>query len=211
MDLFQILKKRSSYIVPEEGYVADLQGWMPDTFPAIFRSALGSMGKTVEIVEVGSWKGTSAIEMASICAGSDVSAKIICVDTWLGSPEHFTDIGNYQDLHTTFVKNVKSKDLGDVIVPLAMPSLQAVEVLKKYRVRPDIVYIDAAHEYLPVRLDIEAYWEILKPGGIMIGDDYSASCWPGVVRAVNEFSITRNLQMHSCAIEPTWVIKKTDL
>jgi predicted O-methyltransferase YrrM len=211
MDLFEILKQRCEHVVPEEGYVSDLQGWMPESFVPQFIRSIKYRGKTLDIVEVGTWKGTSAIEMANTCRELGIRARIICVDTWLGSPEHFTELGNYGDLYSTFVKNVKSKGFGDVIVPLALPSLQAIEVIKRYQVSPDIVYIDAAHEYLPVKMDMEAYWDILKQDGVLLGDDYySQDVWPGVFRAVNEFVSERNLQKNSSLIIPTWSIKKTD-
>jgi predicted O-methyltransferase YrrM len=208
MDLFETLKQRSSHVVPEEGYVPDMQGYMQECFGPQFIRSISERGKTLDIVEVGTWKGTSAIEMATICKEFGIQARIICVDTWLGSPEHFTDIGNYGDLYNTFVKNVKSKGFGEVIVPLALPSLQAIEVLKKYQVQSDVIYIDAAHEYLPVKMDMEAYWEILKPGGILLGDDYEKN-WPGVVQAVNEFVTDRNLQKNYSRIHVTWSIKKS--
>lgn len=212
MDLFDTLKQRCEHVVPEEGYAPDLQGWMPDSFvPQFLRSIKGRGNKTIDIVEVGTWKGTSAIEMATMCKDFGIRARIICIDTWLGSPEHFNEIGNYGDLYSIFIKNVKFKGFGDVIVPLALPSLQAIEVLKAYKVQPDIVYIDAAHEYLPVKMDIEAYWDILKQDGAMIGDDYYQDPWPGVVKAVNEFVSERNLHKNASLIVPTWAIKKTDL
>jgi predicted O-methyltransferase YrrM len=206
MDLFETLKQRSSHVVPEEGYVPDLQGWMPTQFPTVFSTTLNERER-VDIVEVGTWKGTSAIEMATVCSRMGIPAKIICVDTWLGSPEHFSDNGRYDDLYNTFVKNVKSKGFGEVIVPLALPSLQAIEVLKKYQVRPDVIYIDAAHEYLPVKMDMDAYWEILKPGGFLLGDDYHHT-WPGVFQAVSEFVAELNDYSLFDHVGSTWGIKK---
>jgi hypothetical protein len=50
----------------------------------------------------------------------------------------------------------------------------------------DLIYIDASHEYGPVKDDIAAFWPLLNDNGIMLGDDYSPS-WKGVVQAVNEF------------------------
>jgi predicted O-methyltransferase YrrM len=49
----------------------------------------------------------------------------------------------------------------------------------------DIVYIDASHEYHPVKNDILSWLPKVKKGGIICGDDYTAG-WPGVVQAVNE-------------------------
>jgi hypothetical protein len=56
------------------------------------------------------------------------------------------------------------------------------------------IYIDAAHEYLPVYLDLVHYWDYLKDGGRYLGDDYTEN-WPGVKQAVNQFAQERNLQL----------------
>ena len=37
----------------------------------------------------------------------------------------------------------------------------------------DVVHLDAAHEYENVLADIRKYWKLLRPGGILLGDDYS--------------------------------------
>ena len=36
-------------------------------------------------------------------------------------------------------------------------------------------------------MDIKTYWSLLKPGGRMLGDDFTEN-WPGVKQAVNQFS-----------------------
>jgi Methyltransferase domain len=34
----------------------------------------------------------------------------------------------------------------------------------------DAIYIDASHDYDHVLADLNAYWDVLKPGGISFGD-----------------------------------------
>ena len=85
-----------------------------------------------------------------------------------------------------FTKNIKYFKHDDVVAPLPLSSLQATDVLKYYNISADLIYIDAAHEYEPVKHDIANYWTILKTGGVMVGDDYMSN-WPGVMKAVNEF------------------------
>lgn len=53
-------------------------------------------------------------------------------------------------------------------------------------------YIDAAHDFLSVRNDMEAWWYVLAPDGILAGHDYHQVTHPGVVKAVNEFAEVRN-------------------
>ena len=68
---------------------------------------------------------------------------------------------------------------------------------------------DAAQEYGAVKQDIETYYELLKPGGFMIGDDYSPAGWPGVVRAVNEFSKKNSLSLKLSGV--VWMLQKPAL
>jgi len=65
----------------------------------------------------------------------------------------------------------------------------------------DFVYIDAAHEYEPVRDDIEAWHGRVRPGGLLCGHDYydgfRAGAMYGVARAVDEFCEQRGLKVHT--------------
>lgn len=49
----------------------------------------------------------------------------------------------------------------------------------------DFVFIDANHHYLEVKFDITVWSPKVRPGGFIMGHDYS-SAWPGVVDAVDE-------------------------
>lgn len=57
----------------------------------------------------------------------------------------------------------------------------------------DWVYIDGDHQYSAVRCDLEIAHRVVKPYGIIAGDDYHANGWWGddVMRAVNEKIQTR--------------------
>ena len=72
-------------------------------------------------------------------------------------------------------------------------------------IRADLIHLDAAHEYEPVLRDALGFWELLKPGGFLVGDDYHPS-WPGVVRGATEFakSVGVELALH----QPKWVARK---
>lgn len=70
----------------------------------------------------------------------------------------------------------------------------------------DVIYIDASHEYKNVRQDLEAWWPLLRPGGVMFGDDYIVGC-PGVIRAACEWAehVKGNLML---AAGGKWVLQK---
>ena len=54
----------------------------------------------------------------------------------------------------------------------------------------DFIYIDGSHEYQDVLSDLEGAWKIVKPGGIIAGDDYGENIlvWGDTIkRAVDDF------------------------
>ena len=82
-------------INPYESFVAhladaDLQGWNSDhpVLPHLIRQL-----RLPRIIEVGTWKGRSAIKMALASKVIGLHTEIICVDTFLGSAEHWLASG----------------------------------------------------------------------------------------------------------------------
>jgi len=152
------------------------------------------------IIEVGSWVGGSAIYMAKILQRMAIPGRIICVDTWLGSPEHWLQdvfrgaLGlefGYPTLYHHFLGNVISNGVKDYITPLPNTSENAAHILASLGVKADMIFIDAAHEYEPVKRDLNLYWDLLTDDGVLIGDDYEA--WPEVTLAADDFARERGL------------------
>ena len=56
----------------------------------------------------------------------------------------------------------------------------------------DAVFIDGDHSYDAVSKDLPFWWNKLRTGGWLLGDDY-ASCHPGTTEAVNEFALNNDL------------------
>jgi acetyltransferase-like isoleucine patch superfamily enzyme len=173
-------------------YPKDLQGWGSEA--PVFRSVITEL-KPRLIVEVGTWKGGSAVHMATICRELNLPAEIVCIDTWLGNWQHWSrseGVGSRADLrihngmprlYWQFMSNVVEAGLQDIITPLPLTGVAGAKLFSHMKLRPDIVYIDGDHEYESVRFDLALWLDVLAPGGVLIGDDYS---WPGVRRAVTE-------------------------
>jgi hypothetical protein len=156
------------------------------------------------ILEVGSWKGGSAIQMANALKNNNIKGEVLCIDTWLGSPEHWCASGKnqfwfdslgvsngYPTLFKTFMTNVISQNLQDYITPLPLPSESAYFVLKNLQIKSKMIYVDAGHEYESVYRDIKFYWELLESDGVMVLDDFNI--WPGVSKAVYQFAYENDL------------------
>ena len=153
------------------------------------------------IVEIGTWLGGSAVNMANICRHLDLDAEILCVDTWLGAPEHVKNEAfhkalrfknGYPSIYYTFLRNIVDRNVQDLITPIPMPSGQAITLLQAFGAKADLIYVDGAHQYEPVKQDIADYYPMLAPNGLLFGDDFA---WEGVEKAAREYAHQNNLEL----------------
>lgn len=180
------------------GRPTDLQGWHSQ-HPYLARAIAERKPRIV--VEVGVWKGASVVTMAKEIKRLGLDAAVIAIDTWLGSSEHYLwekfapDLDfefGYPRLYHKFAANIVNEGLADVVVPLPLDSINAFQLLKEKAIRPDVLHIDAGHDYHSVMADLRAWWPQLQPGGVLIGDDYFKNFlgmgkWPEVHQAFDEF------------------------
>lgn len=176
----------------------DLDGWNGNK--PIFEKHIKDVQPT-RIIEVGTWKGQSAVNMARIVKSLDLNCEIRCVDTWLGALEFWgadtpsRDLklkNGYPQVFYQFLSNVVHKGMEDIIIPFPTTSEIAHRFFKKNNIMAQLIYIDASHEEGDVYRDIKNFYELLLPGGIIFGDDYNTS-WPGVQLDVKKFSEEINI------------------
>ncbi len=172
-------------------YPLDLSGW-GSTAP-IFEELLTTERPRL-IIEVGTWKGASAIHMAALCDQLGLDARIVCVDTWLGAYEMWSDTCDperygslrrrwgYPTVYEQFLANVVHTGHADRILALPQTSQIAARLFWHAGIRADLIYIDASHDEADVAADICAFVPLVRPGGVLFGDDFDA--WPSVQRAV---------------------------
>jgi hypothetical protein len=123
---------------------------------------------------------------------------LFAVDTWQGSPEdrHMKElIDKERDwLFKEFEKNLKDKMILGLnpdnpehgVFFMLGASVEAAESMKSFPFRPDMIFIDAAHDYESVKADLKAWMPLLTKGGLLCGHDYDGGR-QGVVQAVKEF------------------------
>lgn len=183
---------------PAGRHATDLQGWHSQ-HPYLTRAI--TEGLPAVVVEVGVWKGASVVTMAREIQRLKLDAFVIAIDTWLGSSEHYLwekflpDLDfefGYPRLYQKFAANIVNEGLRDFVVPLPLDSINGFQLLKAKAIRPDVLHIDAGHDYLSVMADLKAWWPQLMPGGVLIGDDYfrpliGPGKWPEVRQAFDDF------------------------
>lgn len=171
--------------IEEMGLNPDVRGW-GSTHP-FFKTIIDRVKPKI-IFELGSWKGASAIHMASLC-----DAKIYCLDTWLGGVDHALSDSEeaaiptkhgYPQLYFQFIHNVKYCGFQDRIIPVPNTTLNGMRYLHAKKIQPDLIYVDASHDYVDVEMDVRTAASLF-PKATIFGDDYEwASVRHGLINAV---------------------------
>lgn len=182
----------------------DSHGWFDQNNKDFLKPLITS--ETKVIVELGSWLGSST---RWFCENS--SSIIISIDHWKGSIEHQgrKDVKDkIPTLYETFIVNCW--EYRDRIMPVKMNTIAGMNYIKDIGVNPDIIFIDASHEYVDVVADIKTASELF-PSAILVGDDWS---WRNrkqdgrftVREAVEYFKKKNNVEVvHNSRC---WMIKK---
>lgn len=118
-------------------------------------------GMQVEsILEVGSFEGRSALLWLRICP----DATITCVDPF-GGTEHG------EDYEALFDKNTRGKPVEKVRAPAEYGLVRLISRLLQHHLF-DVAYIDGDHTAGAAMRDAVLAWTLLRPGGLLIWDDY---------------------------------------
>ena len=194
------------------GFVLDRQGW--NSRHTAFTEIIAGLRPGV-IIDVGVWKGDSTIHLAELMRGNRIEGAVIAVDTFLGSVEHWDRRSGFAGLmpfrhgmpllYEQFLSNVVLCGVQDLVVPLPQTSAGAGSLLVRLGIRAGMIHLDASHDYEDVLRDARLYWELLTPGGFLVGDDYNQD-WPSVVRAADAFAAEKGLSL--MASHPKWIVRK---
>jgi len=156
-------------------------GWMSEAELTYIASLAA---KSRIIVELGSWRGRSAV-----CWAENTEGVVYCVDLWANDAYGISFPDDPSDLHrrpewllTEFLKNTAGIRN---IVPIRSRTEIAATIIHSMGIRPDVVFVDADHGYNGVVADIQAWRPLLADGGVLCGHDYSYSGWPDVKKVVD--------------------------
>jgi Methyltransferase domain len=166
-------------------------------FPAFLnRRGLAGTG-----VEVGVKKG---IFSETILEGWH-GRKLISVDPWREGPAGEADPSTQAE-HDSFYEETAERltRFGERSEIWRMTSVEAAA-----RVEPsslDFVYVDALHDYVSVKADLEQWFAKIRPGGVFAGHDYYNTPHVSfrVKQAVDEFFAARGLPVKPTYSEGRW-------
>lgn len=172
-------------------------------FPALLnRRGLAETG-----VEVGVKVGIFSETILEAWAGR----RLISVDPWLEGPPDDPDQSTQAEHDRFYEETVERlRKFGDRSEIWRMTSVEAASQIEPKSL--DFVYIDARHDYLSVKEDLEHWFEKVRPGGVFAGHDYYNTPQPSfrVKQAVDEFFGARGLLVKATYSEgrwATWVVE----
>lgn len=133
-----------------------------------------------KILEIGSYEGASVCYLIEKLA-SIKPMEIHCVDTWEGGVEHQQGGGaetNMQSVESRFLQNTSraiemTQGHVDLQIHKGSSDLRLAQLLSEGKQGYfDFIYVDGSHQAPDVLCDAVLAFRLLKPGGMMVFDDY---------------------------------------
>lgn len=144
------------------------------------------------ILEIGCFEGRATCWMLQNMLADD--GVIYCVDTFKGGQEHEgIDLSRLRDV---FEENISAcaKPTQEVKI-LENLSFKSLAMLIMAELKFDFIYVDGSHEIQDVITDACMAFQLLKPGGVMLFDDYEGT--EDMKTAINTFLVTHR---HKCKL-----------
>ena len=181
---------------------SEVPGWCD--FVELYRSFVNHVPGPAHFVEVGGWHGKSACQMGHLIKESGKRIRFDVIDHWKGShteklqQREVEVLGGSDMAYFTFLRHVEQCGLADYVRPIRLPSSIAGMLYQNDSL--DMVFIDGAHDYDSVKMDIGIWRPKVRYGGWIAGHD-----WPkvGVKDAVKELFGRRAQVDGSC-----WKVQK---
>lgn len=130
---------------------------------------LARLARGLRVLEIGSYMGRSTICLAK------TAEHVTAVDYFDGRAT-----GRPTETYETFLANLERYDVAHKVEARHPDDELPREAY-------DLAFIDGAHDYESVLVDIDKCMPALKPDGLIVFHDYASGIDPGVTRAVNEF------------------------
>lgn len=178
-----------------------IQGWFSEAAGLSYRALVGQVRNGI-VVEVGCWKGLSTSYIGRLCMANHT--KLYCVDAWNGSSDDYNEAYQQmlaiEDVPVLFLRNMAER--GIEVTTLQLPSLEAVGYFADCSV--DMVFLDGSHDRTAVAAETAAWFEKLKPGGILAGHDFNNK-HQDVIDAASHFAKERDLTLQTSPGDIWWV------
>lgn len=150
-----------------------VEGWMSDDQARRLWDRAKAVPHGGRIVEIGSYRGRSAIVLARAAGGS---ATVVAIDPHAGNDRGPQEIEGSPDEgeadHQAFLANLERAGVSEAVRHVRRPSQDALDAVEG---DVDLLYVDGAHRYGPASADIDRWGRRVRPGGSMLVHDSFSS------------------------------------
>jgi predicted O-methyltransferase YrrM len=141
-------------------------------FRPVVESISLKLERPLDVLEIGSWAGSSALAWVSAIRESKHGGTLTCVDQWKAYASVPSDMNAATDddmIYRLFLHNMAASGIRDFVRIVRGDSREILKDLPPASF--DIVYIDGDHSYETVRSDIEQARRLVRTPGVVCGDD----------------------------------------
>jgi hypothetical protein len=154
--------------------VEGVEGWLSDGQARRLYERAAAVPPGGRIVEIGSYRGRSAIVMANGAGGAGV--ELVAIDPHAGNDRGPQEIHGSADEgeadNRAFQANLSRAGVVDAVRHVRLPSQEALGSLEG---PIDLLYVDGAHRVRPATDDIARWGARVRPGGSMLVHDSFSS------------------------------------
>ena len=153
--------------------LAGVEGWLSAAQAQRLWDAASRVPAAGRIVEIGSYRGRSAVVLAS---AAEAGVEVVAIDPHAGNdrgPQQWTGTADEgQADHEAFLANLRRAGVADRVRHVRRRSQEALDAVEG---DVEIVYVDGAHGFGPAREDLERWGARVAPGGtLLIHDAFSS-------------------------------------
>ena len=153
--------------------VSGVEGWMSSGQARRLWDRASAVPAGGRIVEIGSYRGRSAIVLAM---AAPAGAQLIAIDPHAGNDRGPQEIVGSADEgeadNAAFRANLDRAGVADLVRHVRMPSQDALGAVSG---EIDLLYVDGAHRFGPASDDIARWGARVRPGGTMLVHDSFSS------------------------------------
>jgi predicted O-methyltransferase YrrM len=183
-------------VIAEQLDTAAVPGWFHHGDQIL---ALVEQHRPKVCVELGTWLGASAVPVARSI--TRWGGTLTCIDTWAGDvhPPESSVRASTPWMLVTCARNLIEAGVGANVRLIPATTFNAATTWTQ---PIDYLYIDADHSYRGVAADLQYWAPFVKPGGLILGDDYDHHLFPGVRQAWDEFEQAHGLTLTRYQSDP---------
>ncbi|MGC9269479.1 class I SAM-dependent methyltransferase [Acidiphilium sp.] len=168
-------------------------------------------------LELGTMTGGSIIKVIQNFNRLKMNCSFVCIDPFTGdvnmwawerelAESHKWRYLNLLDgrptIYDRFRANINKLQMAGQLIPLVCTSIIGLKLInrliseKRLSKRPDVIYLDSAHEPGETFLELLNCWNTVRDGGVIFGDDWS---WDAVRGDVTKFASQINVNYENVA------------